>query len=190
MRYAALSSGIPFNIGFSRGDDLDEPTLIGLYDCYRSSFSAGPEEIWSLSSFTDTAILPTTGIFWLQCKKTQPSFLPFKALSLPIAAMAFIAINPPEIEILLLSTHFDWQKRGCASYILKAIITFCATNQIENIYLEVRSSNKEAQILYGNNEFIILGKRANYYKLKDGKLCDAHILHRKIIFSREQKKVY
>lgn len=69
-----------------------------------------------------------------------------------------------EIEYIVVDT--EYKRKGIGSKLLNAI----NLDNIRNITLEVRESNKEAINFYKNNGFDIVTIRKNYYNNEDGYL--------------------
>ena len=74
-----------------------------------------------------------------------------------------------ECELLNLAVKVDYQSKGIGQEILKHLLRYCKRNEVTNIFLEVRASNKIAISLYEKNGFNELGLRKNYYKKKVGR---------------------
>lgn len=70
------------------------------------------------------------------------------------------------IEIDYIIVDKDYRNRGIATKLLEFIEN--NYNNIKNITLEVRESNKEAINFYLKNDFKEITKRKNYYKDEDG----------------------
>ena len=68
-----------------------------------------------------------------------------------------------DIEIESIVVKKDFQKLGIGNLLLNCIFNFAKTNNIENIFLEVRISNFPAISLYKKNGFEKLDIRKNYY---------------------------
>lgn len=68
-----------------------------------------------------------------------------------------------EAELLRIAVSPDCRKKGIASALIKQLIDECDNRNINNIYLEVRSSNTGARRLYEKFNFIKTGCRKAYY---------------------------
>lgn len=68
------------------------------------------------------------------------------------------------IDISILITHINYLNKGVASALLKKLIQYSKENNIEKIFLEVRSSNHKAIKLYEKYNFKQISIRKNYYK--------------------------
>jgi ribosomal-protein-alanine N-acetyltransferase len=74
-----------------------------------------------------------------------------------------------EAHLLNLCIHPDWQHRGYGSLLLEYTINHVVRNGNESMYLEVRTSNKRAALLYKNRGFKVIGSRRSYYQAGDGR---------------------
>lgn len=68
-----------------------------------------------------------------------------------------------DIEIEAIVVKKDFQRIGIATLLLNNIFEFAKSNNISNIFLEVRNSNFPAQELYLKNGFNQISIRKNYY---------------------------
>ena len=91
-------------------------------------------------------------------------------------AIYFIATNNSDIlgcigglilvdhaDISIVITNKQYVKNGIAYSLLKTFIEYCKENNIEQIFLEVRSSNTAAIQLYEKSGFNKIHTRKNYY---------------------------
>ena len=67
------------------------------------------------------------------------------------------------IDISIVITDINYQKKGIASALLNQVIRYAKDNNIEKIYLEVRASNLEAIKLYEKYNLKQISIRKNYY---------------------------
>ena len=77
-----------------------------------------------------------------------------------------------EAEILILLVHPNFQKSGYAHSILHNLHTKLVNLKCDKIFLEVAEINIAARNLYLKNNYSQIGRRANYYSLKNGKKTD------------------
>lgn len=75
-------------------------------------------------------------------------------------------------DIIAVATHKDYLKKGIASTLLKTLEKHLQENQIESIFLEVRTSNIPAINLYTKLNYNKISTRARYYD----NLEDANIM--------------
>ena len=67
-------------------------------------------------------------------------------------------------EVLNLAVSPEARRRGVARALLRAALTFLRRRRVEEVYLEVRESNRSAQALYEGLGFRPVGQRAAYYR--------------------------
>ena len=84
-------------------------------------------------------------------------------------------ITYPETHILNLTVKKNFRKKGIGKSLIELIISEARLRSSENILLEVRVGNFEAQSLYEKLNFHIIGTRKNYYESENGRE-DAHVL--------------
>ena len=84
-------------------------------------------------------------------------------------------ITYPETHILNLTVKKNFRKKGIGKSLIELIISEARVRSSENILLEVRVGNYEAQSLYEKLNFQIIGTRKNYYESENGRE-DAYVL--------------
>ncbi|MFL5401654.1 MAG: ribosomal protein S18-alanine N-acetyltransferase [Gemmatimonadales bacterium] len=67
-------------------------------------------------------------------------------------------------EVLNLAVSPDCRRRGLARALLRAGLSRLRKRHVEEVYLEVRESNRSAQALYVSSGFRPVGQRAAYYR--------------------------
>jgi [ribosomal protein S18]-alanine N-acetyltransferase len=67
-------------------------------------------------------------------------------------------------EVLNLAVSPDFRRRGVARSLLRAGLTYLRKRRVEEVFLEVRESNRSAQALYLSSGFKPVGQRAAYYR--------------------------
>jgi [ribosomal protein S18]-alanine N-acetyltransferase len=67
-------------------------------------------------------------------------------------------------EVLNLAVSPDFRRRGVARALLRAGLTYLRKRRVEEVFLEVRESNRSAQALYLSSGFTPVGQRAAYYR--------------------------
>jgi ribosomal-protein-alanine N-acetyltransferase len=80
-----------------------------------------------------------------------------------IIGYGVMSIAAGESHILNICVHPDFQGRGLGRKILKRFISLAADHNVDTIFLEVRITNKVAQILYTSEGFNEIGQRRGYY---------------------------
>ena len=81
-----------------------------------------------------------------------------------VAAYGGAQYVPPEANIVNIATHPDYRRRGCATFVMRALEAFLKEKGIEDVYLEVRRSNTSAQSLYAKEGYAPCGVIKNYYR--------------------------
>ena len=84
-------------------------------------------------------------------------------------------ITYPETHILNLTVKKNFRKKGIGKSLIELIISEARLRSSENILLEVRVGNIEAQSLYEKLNFQMIGTRKNYYESENGRE-DAYVL--------------
>jgi len=67
-------------------------------------------------------------------------------------------------EVLNLAVSPDFRRRGVARALLRAGLAYLRKRRVEEVFLEVRESNRSAQALYLSSGFRPVGQRAAYYR--------------------------
>jgi ribosomal-protein-alanine N-acetyltransferase len=68
-----------------------------------------------------------------------------------------------ECEIYNIAVKREYQKQGIGSSLVDRLISLTKDNNTESIWLEVRSSNKQAISFYQKNDFEKMYERKNFY---------------------------
>ena len=68
-----------------------------------------------------------------------------------------------EMHLLNLAVHPDYRRTGIATMLVTHLIDIAQKEKILDIFLEVRVSNKKAQLLYRKFGFKPIGIRQKYY---------------------------
>ena len=85
-------------------------------------------------------------------------------------------ITYPETHILNLTVKKNFRKKGIGKALIELIISDARLKNSENIILEVRANNTDAQSLYKKLNFEIIGTRKDYYESKNDRE-DAYVLN-------------
>ena len=85
-------------------------------------------------------------------------------------------ITYPETHILNLTVKKNFRKNGIGKALVELIISDARLRNSENIILEVRADNTDAQSLYKKLNFEVIGTRKDYYESKNGRE-DAYVLN-------------
>jgi ribosomal-protein-alanine N-acetyltransferase len=85
-------------------------------------------------------------------------------------------ITYPETHILNLTVKKNFRKKGIGKALIELIISDARLRNSENIILEVRADNTDAQSLYKKLNFEVIGTRKDYYESKNDRE-DAYVLN-------------
>jgi [ribosomal protein S18]-alanine N-acetyltransferase len=67
-------------------------------------------------------------------------------------------------EVLNLAVAPEFRRRGIAGALLEASLAAFRRRKVDEVFLEVRESNRSAQALYLSHGFRAVGQRASYYR--------------------------
>ncbi len=84
-----------------------------------------------------------------------------------LVAYVFFWIVQGEAHILNLTVRGEFQRMGLSKRLLEFVLSFMSEKGVEDIFLEVRRSNKAAISLYENFGFKVFYERKNYYEDED-----------------------
>ncbi len=80
-----------------------------------------------------------------------------------------MSVAAGEAHILNICIQPDFQGRGLGRKILHRLVTLARDHGVDTMFLEVRCSNRVAQILYESEGFNEIGQRRGYYPHTDGR---------------------
>jgi [ribosomal protein S18]-alanine N-acetyltransferase len=94
-----------------------------------------------------------------------------------------------EGHILNLAVHPDYRERGIATSLIQEVLETMKTGGSRSVFLEVRSSNKEALNMYEGFGFGLLGTRKDYYisPVEDAVVMVLRLYGDRVIESPESK---
>lgn len=81
-----------------------------------------------------------------------------------VIAYGGMLLAPGEGQITNLATHPDFRRCGAGRAVLCALIQRATEASLEQISLEVRTSNEPAIALYAAEGFIVAGRRPRFYR--------------------------
>jgi ribosomal-protein-alanine N-acetyltransferase len=93
-----------------------------------------------------------------------------------LAGYVFCAFAGGEVHVNKIAVAPDFRRQGVASALMDDVFAFAARVDAEEIYLEVRLSNRPARTFYTGLAFAEAGRRGKYYL--DGE--DALVMVRKM----------
>jgi [ribosomal protein S18]-alanine N-acetyltransferase len=70
-------------------------------------------------------------------------------------------------ELMMIAVHPEAQSKGAGSALFDSIVARCRSDQVAQLYIEVRADNP-AVTFYLNRNCAIVGKRPDYYRRNDG----------------------
>jgi len=141
--------------------------LDGVMTVMEDSFDPRFGEAWTASQCA--GLLPMPGV-WLILARERDTPIGF-ALSRAVAG---------EAELLLLAVRRNAQGRGIGKMLLDQFTQDAKDRGAMRLHLEVREGN-HALSLYERTDFVLVGRRRNYYSGRAGQTYDALTLAKNII---------
>jgi ribosomal-protein-alanine N-acetyltransferase len=89
-----------------------------------------------------------------------------------------------ESELLNLTVHPDYRRRGLARHVMAFYIDFCQRERVKKSFLEVAAGNEPALRLYRSFDYRPTGKRLKFYLGR----FDALVMEKEIPENRENKE--
>ncbi|MDN6161554.1 MAG: ribosomal protein S18-alanine N-acetyltransferase [Atopostipes sp.] len=130
-------------------DKANKKRAQSVWEIAESAYNSGSP--WTVKQFQKMIAAENTIIL--------TAFLPnVGELALVVASQTMI-----EIDIYMVASKKNYQRKGIAKQLLKKLITRSQKKELKNIFLEVRKSNKAAYHLYQNLGFKEIGYRKSYY---------------------------
>jgi ribosomal-protein-alanine N-acetyltransferase len=80
-----------------------------------------------------------------------------------LAGYVFCAFAGGELHVNKIAVDERHRRHGVASLLMDEVLAFAEANRIEEVYLEVRVSNRAARIFYEALGFHETGRRSRYY---------------------------
>jgi ribosomal-protein-alanine N-acetyltransferase len=80
-----------------------------------------------------------------------------------MAGFSVVRLMPPEAELEAIAVAAEFQRRGVAGQLVRALADELSRAQVTEILLEVRASNEPAKALYRSIGFTEEGGRRSYY---------------------------
>lgn len=94
-----------------------------------------------------------------------------------VVAYAIVTVAAGEAHLLNVCVHSERRGQGCGSLLLSHLIMRARQAGADDLFLEVRPSNRRALALYQRYGFRNIGTRPSYYRAIDGRE-DALVLTR------------
>jgi ribosomal-protein-alanine N-acetyltransferase len=100
--------------------------------------------------------------FIRECENPNSYILLLRNQKSPMAYLCFWHLGP-EVEIHNVACAPKWRRLGAAQTLMNHLLDWCRVHHVEQIFLEVRSSNRGAIALYHSFGFTSCGRRTGYY---------------------------
>jgi ribosomal-protein-alanine N-acetyltransferase len=142
-----------------RIESIPDGAVEALAILHRACF---PDDPWEAGALARVMAL-SGGFGWLAWEEGEPA--------------GFILVRDlgNECEILSLGVAPRWRRRGTAQALLATAIDEAVRRRLPSIVLEVAVDNDAAGELYASASFVVVGRRARYYRRPDGR-ADALIM--------------
>jgi ribosomal-protein-alanine N-acetyltransferase len=88
---------------------------------------------------------------------------PTKSASNAVVAFAVASLLPPQAELEMIAVAAEAQRRGLARSLFAAMAKQLKSQQITEVILEVRASNRSALAFYLHQGFVETAHRPRYY---------------------------
>lgn len=126
-------------------------------------FTAPWDQDWPAASFGEILAMPGAG-GWLISDGDRPQ--------------GFVLTRQvlDELEIILIGIDPAFRRRGLAGRLLDAALSAAGRAGVRTVFLEQAAPNAAAQALYASRGFQPVGRRAGYYRGRDGAVVDAVVL--------------
>ena len=122
-----------------------------LEEVYAISLEQFKDESWTLSQFNEELSQGNREDFVMLLNGKVVSFI----ISLK---------TDDEYNLLYIATKESFKKQGFATILIGDLLEKAKANKIEQVYLEVKTTNARAIRFYEKNGFIGVTTRKNYYK--------------------------
>lgn len=86
-----------------------------------------------------------------------------------IIGYGVMSVAAGEAHVLNICMQTEYQGRGLGRKVLKRLLNLAKDHRVETVFLEVRMSNKVAQMLYESEGFNEIGQRRGYYPASHGR---------------------
>ncbi len=134
-------------ISINDGEAMDIASIIPIMD---SAFDPQFGEAWNSAQCLSMLAMPHTDLF-------------IALYDEQICGFAFTRSLYEDVELLMIATHSDYERKGIATALMQHIIKIAKRDSRERIFLEMREGNS-AEILYNYFGFENISERKNYYK--------------------------
>ena len=133
----------------------------------------------------ESAFDPVYGEAWSQSQlvglmTTTGSWLVALDVDGVVAGFAMVRFLLDEAELMLLAIAPSFRGQGFGRKLLDEVLAESKRRNVLRIFLEMRSDNESALLLYEGAGFHPIGKRRGYYRGFDGVLRDAITMSRPV----------
>jgi [ribosomal protein S18]-alanine N-acetyltransferase len=137
------------------------PMASGDIDAVATTHAACFDDPWSASMIRRILALP--GAFGLSAVSASNVLAGF--------ALGRVAVD--ECELLSIGVAASYRGHGIGAQLLDAVMVWASANDAKKLFLEVAEGNSAALRLYARRGMVQVGRRVEYYELKDGEFVDA-----------------
>jgi ribosomal-protein-alanine N-acetyltransferase len=144
---------------------FDLPLLAALH---ARCFTAAWDQDWPATSFAEILAMPGAGGWLISDGKDPQGFILTRQVL-------------DEMEIILIGIDPVYRRHGIAGRLLDFTLNEASRTGVKTVFLEQAAPNAAAQGLYLGRGFQPVGRRAGYYRNREGAAVDAVILRRDLV---------
>ena len=149
-------------------DDVDR-----MMSVMEDAFDAHWGEAWNRRQLSDSLVLSSTHYLLIAADGDAPKS------GEPAAGFLLSRYVAREEEMLLVAVRRKYQGRGLGSKLIERFCDAAQARGASELFLEMRHNNR-ARSLYEAHGFTPIGRRANYYTLKNREKADAITYSKKL----------
>lgn len=132
---------------------------------------------WVLENEEELHAFPWTRGNFADCLKAGYSAWVMHHAGAPVGYAVMLTVLD-EAHLLNISIARAAQRRGFGSVMMQYLCAVAKRLGATQFFLEVRPSNVSAQALYARHDFVLVGRRKNYYPAPNGHREDAIVMRR------------
>lgn len=133
------------------------------------------DDIEAIIKLEESLLNTSLGYNILQDRLDDDNFLIYVYEDMGICGYISSYFDGRTLEILNFCIKENYQRKGIGSILLQEIINKTKEKGLQNVILEVRSSNEKAINFYNKNGFKIINVRRAYYKNEDAYVMEKRI---------------
>ncbi len=133
------------------------------------------DDIEAIIKLEESLLNTSLGYNILQDRLDDDNFLIYVYEDMGICGYISSYFDGQTLEILNFCIKENYQRKGIGSILLQEIINKTKEKGLQNVILEVRSSNEKAINFYNKNGFKIINVRRAYYKNEDAYVMEKRI---------------